>query len=99
MAIIIVEFDTEAKSLIVKKDGVVLNNVAEVSAFKMWTPEKMEMEEEEEEEEEPKFSIRVTTVESGEDMSTYTTISASEVKTDKHTALEQAMLDHFNGVL
>lgn len=93
MAKIVIEFDTEEKSLMVKKDGVVLNNVAEVSAFKMWS------EHEKEEGEEPEFAIRVTTVEKGEDMVTYTTISASEVENKVTTALQDAINTHFDGVL
>lgn len=101
MAKIVVEFDTESKMMVVKKDGQVLDNVAEVSGFKMWMPEK-EMEDgemEDEDEGEPKFSLRVTRIEQGEDMVTYTTISANEHIKKEVTSLEDAIASHFDGVL
>jgi hypothetical protein len=103
MAKIVVEFDTESKMMVVKKDGQVLDNVAEVSGFKMWMPEKEmedgEMEMEDEDEGEPKFSLRVTRIEQGEDMVTYTTISANEYIKKEVTSLEDAIASHFDGVL
>lgn len=103
MAKIVVEFDTESKMMVVKKDGQVLDNVHEVTGFKMWMPEKEmedgEMEMEDEDEGEPKFSLRVTRIEKGEDMVTYTTISASEHIKKEVTSLEDAIASHFDGVL
>lgn len=104
MAKIVVEFDTESKMMVVKKDGQVLDNVAEVSGFKMWMPEKededeMEMEDEDEGEDEPKFTLRITRVEQEKDMVTYTTISANEYIKKEVTSLEDAIAAHFDGVL
>lgn len=102
MAKIVVEFDTESKMMVVKRDGQVLDNVAEVSGFKMWMPEKedeMEMEDEDEGEDEPKFTLRITRVEQEKDMVTYTTISANEYIKKEVTSLEDAIAAHFDGVL
>ena len=102
MAKIVVEFDTESKMMVVKKDGQVLDNVTEVSGFKMWMPEKedeMEMEDEDEGEDEPKFTLRIIRVEREKDMVTYTTISANEYIKKEVTSLEDAIAAHFDGVL
>lgn len=102
MAKIVIEFDTESKLMIVKKDGQILDNVHEVSGFKMWMPEKedeMEMEDEDEGEDEPKFTLRVTRIEQEKDMVTYTTISANEYIKKEVTSLEDAIAAHFDGVL
>ena len=90
MAKLVVEFDTETKMLTVKKDGAEVNNVTDVSGFKMWK---------EEEDEEDKFTMRVTTKEESDDMVTYTILSANEAVHEKVTAIEDAFLNHFRGIL
>lgn len=90
MAKIVVEFDTATKMMSVTKDGQTLDNVHDVSGFKMWS---------EKEDDEPKFSMRVTRVEKEEDMVTYTTISANEKFKREVTAVEDAIAAYFDGVL
>ena len=90
MAKLVVEFDTETKMLTVKKDGAEIQNVTDVSTFKMWK---------EEEDEDDKFTMRVTTKEESDDMVTYTILSANEIEHEKVSSLEDAFLNHFRGVL
>lgn len=88
MAKINIEFDTETKGMTVFKDGVQIENVVEVCAFKGYS------------EKEDVFTIRVSSMtENADETVTYMTMSASETaKTEKLSSLQDKFDRHYKGV-
>lgn len=89
MAKISIEFDTETKGMSVFKDGVKIENVVEVCAFKGYS-----------EKDEDKFTIRVSSMTENEDETiTYMTVSASEGnKINRVSSIQDKFDKHYKGV-
>ena len=89
-----IEFDTVSKSLVVKRDGNMVENVNSVEVYKSYPYNESGGEDEEE-----RFSIRVTQKMEEKDMVTYIHVTANETKEEKfNSTLEEAIAKHY-GVL
>ena len=89
-----IEFDTESKSLVVKRDGSMVENVNAIEVYKSYPYNEYGGEGEEE-----RFSIRVIQKIEEKDMITYIHVSAKETREEKfNSTLEEAIAKHY-GVL
>lgn len=94
MAKFSIEFDSENKSLVVRRDGQILEDVVDVTAFKAYMDEDME------EVTGPKFHLRIVSRKESEDeVYENLIIEASDMqKTVFNSEIDEAMACHF-GVL